>query len=95
MKEYFLFLDESKPNQEIRHFCLGGCIIEKEHYIKDIIPYINKLKKDVFDSKDIILHETEIRQSKDKYLNMRNLEKRNLFWDGMKKLFDEFNLKST
>lgn len=29
MKEYYLFLDESKPNTNFRNFTLGGVVIEK------------------------------------------------------------------
>ena len=32
MKEYFLFLDESKPNTNFQNFTLGGIAIEKETY---------------------------------------------------------------
>ena len=30
MKEYFLFLDESKPNTNFKNFTLGGIAIEKD-----------------------------------------------------------------
>ena len=71
---------------------MGGCVIEKQHYINEIIPHIIDLKCSVFGTSDIILHETEIRAAINQYSNMRVKEKRELFWDGMKKLFNDFEI---
>ncbi len=92
MRDYYLFLDESKPNDKIEHFCMGGCIIEKEHYINDVIPYVRKIKSEIFGSTSIILHEVELRDARTPYTNMRIKEKRELFWDMMKHLFDTFEI---
>ncbi len=93
-KEYILFLDESKATPPSTLFSLGGCIVEKNLYKNEIIPFIETMKIDVFGSKDVILHETDIRDAyKDEYRNMRKKEKRNLFWDSMQKLFDSFEIK--
>lgn len=92
MKEYYLFLDESKPNKEVEHFCLGGCVIEKENYIKNVMPYIKNLKINIFETSDIILHETEIRRAKGQYSVMRDKQKREKFWNAMKKLFDKYDI---
>lgn len=92
MKEYYLFLDESKPNNQINCFCLGGCAIEKSHYQNEIIPYLIKLKQTVFGSNDIILHETEIRNANGIYRIMRKNTNRDLFWNGMSKLFDDYDI---
>lgn len=89
MKTYYLFLDESKPNgSNINHLCLGGIIVEKDIYEKNIIPSINEIKNSVFGNNEIILHESQIRSAKGKYTNMRQEEVRNLFWDKMKYLFE-------
>ena len=45
MKEYFLFLDESKPNTNFQNFTLGGIAIEKETYELKLKPLVNGLKK--------------------------------------------------
>lgn len=90
MKEYFLFLDESKNTPPSVHFALGGCAIEKEIYEEKICPYVKNLKKNVFEDENIILHETELRMAqKEMYKVMRHKEKRELFWDSMGQMFDK------
>lgn len=88
MKNYYLFLDELKPSTKFNHFCLAGCIIEEEPYIKAVIPYINDLKKAIFGSEGVVLHEIEIRNAQEgSYRVMRHKEKREAFWKGMNDLF--------
>ena len=90
MKEYFLFLDESKNTPPSVYFALGGCAIEKEVYEEKICPYVKDLKRDVFGDENVVLHETELRLAKKEiYKGMRRKEKRELFWDGMGKMFDK------
>ena len=36
MANYFLFLDELKPNNIYKHFCLGGIFVEEEYYRKEM-----------------------------------------------------------
>ena len=40
MKEYYLFLDESKPNTNFQNFTLGGIAIEKDLYEKKFKPFV-------------------------------------------------------
>lgn len=42
-KEYYLFLDETKPNAHRNYFALGGYSIEKEEYEKKLIPNLSGL----------------------------------------------------
>lgn len=89
MKEFFLFLDESKNTPPSDHFALGGFAIEKTAYYK-ICDDIREIKKAVFGDEDIILHETELRMArKDIYKVMRRSEKRTFFWQEMGRIFDE------
>lgn len=89
--EYYLFLDESKPNgNNIHHLCLAGVIIKKETYESEIVPEVRLLKQRVFGNTDIILHESEIRTGKDQYIILRRQEKREEFWDGMDNIFQNF-----
>ncbi|MCP3763698.1 DUF3800 domain-containing protein [Domibacillus sp. A3M-37] len=91
--EYYLFLDESKPNgQNIHHLCLAGLIIKKETYENEIIPEVRALKNNVFGNTEIILHESEVRAAKDQYTVLRQPEKRNEFWQGMANIFRNFSL---
>lgn len=90
MREYFLFLDESKNTPPSTFFALGGLAIEKTEYQEKVCPFIRIMKKTVFDDEDIILHETELRTAKKgNYKIMRRVEKRTLFWQEMARLFDE------
>lgn len=61
MKEYILFLDESKPNTNFQNFTLGGIVVERCKYEEYLKPAINELKKECFGNEKIILHESEIR----------------------------------
>lgn len=86
--EYFLFLDESKPNgNNIHHLCLAGVIIKKETYENEIVSEVRLLKQRVFGNTDVILHETEIRASKGEYSILSRKEKREEFWNGMDNIF--------
>lgn len=67
MKEYYLFLDESKPNTNFRNFTLGGAVIEKDIYETRIRPETVKLKKECFGNENIILHEIDIRKKQGQY----------------------------
>lgn len=88
MKEYILFLDESKNTPPSVHFCLGGCAIEKDYYNNTIIPFVSNMKKEIFGDENVILHETELRGTKrPEYAVLRNPAKRQLFWDKMSELF--------
>lgn len=88
MKKYYLFLDESKSNgSNIKHLCLGGVIIEEDIYKKNIIKEINAIKNSLFGNTEIILHESEIRDAKNDYSEMRKPEKRNLLWSELNRVF--------
>ena len=93
MKEYILFLDESKNTPPSVHFCLGGCAIEKEYYNNTILPFVANMKKEIFGDENIILHETELRAVKrTEYAVLRNKDKRELFWNRMAELFNNHNI---
>lgn len=91
--EYYLFLDESKPNgHNIKHLCLGGFIVQKETYEKEVIDAVKDLKIKVFGNTDIILHEKEIRDAKGEYSVMSKKANRTLFWTEMSKIFTNHDL---
>ena len=94
MKEYILFLDESKPNMTHPYFCLGGCIIERNHYAQAIVPFVESMKKDIWGNNSVVLHETDIREAKKgtPYQKMRVPEVRDRFWKHMRDLFDSHEI---
>ena len=79
MKEYLLFLDESKPNDNFRNFTLGGIAIEKQLYETKLIPLVNKLKIDCFGDDKIILHEIDIRTKSGSFKNITVQQQKNFF----------------
>ncbi len=94
MANYYLFLDEIKANDRYTHFCLGGCIIEDMVYRKHIIPYIVKLKSDIFYCSSIVLHECKISQKSNEFRVLKNKAKELALWNGMKKIFIDFDIKT-
>lgn len=87
MKNYYLFLDESKPNDIYNHFCLGGCVLSEENY-RNIVPQVNKLKQEIFGDINVILHEAEIRFAKrEPYKIFKNKILREKFWDNFHKIY--------
>lgn len=94
VEEYILFLDESNNTPPSKLFALGGWAVKKKTYTDEIIPYMIKLKTDVFGNDNVILHETELRAAHKGYnKEMRKKDKRELFWNGMGNLFDNYDIK--
>lgn len=87
MKEYYLFLDESKPNTNFRNFTLGGVVVEKSIYEQNVRPETVKLKKECFGDENIILHEIDIRQKKGKYKGITK-EQQKIFFSKLDELFE-------
>ncbi|MEJ6951698.1 DUF3800 domain-containing protein [Natronospora cellulosivora (SeqCode)] len=93
MDIYNLYLDESKANTQMPYFCLGGCIIKKDVYENRIVSRVNSIKREVFSTDEIILHEIDLRRAeKEPYIIMRRKEKRDAFWERMINLFAESDL---
>ncbi len=92
-KHYYLFLDETCANANLPAFCLAGCIIEKKQYEEAIIPQLQTLKRNVFGSEGVILHEMVLRKpspSKNpEYAALKDERKRDQFWRGMESIFQQ------
>lgn len=86
MKEFYLFLDESKPNTNFENFTLGGVAIEKNAYENEIKPAINKIKLDCFGSEDVILHEIDIRKKEGDFIGISKADQE-LFFNKLNELF--------
>ncbi len=86
MKEYYLFLDESKPNTNFRNFTLGGVVIEKSVYENIIKPEIVKIKRECFGNDDVILHEIDIRKKQGEYISVTK-EQQEKFFTKLENLF--------
>lgn len=67
MANYFLFLDELKPNNIYKHFCLGGIFVEDTYYREEICNYVKNFKYNIFHTHNIVLHESELKSYKGKF----------------------------
>lgn len=94
MANYFLFLDELKPNNMYNHFCLGGIFVEEEYYRKEVCEYMKNFKYNIFKTHNIILHESELKSGKGKFKVLKNKDNNKKFWDGMHKLFNDYDFKT-
>ena len=94
MANYFLFLDELKPNNNYKHFCLGGIFVEEEYYRKKICEYVKNFKYTIFKTHNIVLHESELKSNKGKFRLLKDEKVNKRFWDYMHKLFDEYDFKT-
>lgn len=91
MKEFLLFLDESKPNTNFQNFTLAGIAVEKEVYDAQLIPLVNQLKVECFGNDKVILHEIEIRKKEGCFegITKQQMEE---FFGKLGKLFKENDL---
>lgn len=88
MANYFLFLDELKPNDNYKFFCMGGCFIEENHYRTKVVPMMKQLKNNIFGNCSVVLHENEIRKYKDTFQRFKDdKSKEEKFWNGVGDVF--------
>lgn len=94
MDSHLLFLDEILPNHPFQYFCLVGFSVRQDVYTSEIIPSVNKLKKEIFGSTDVILHEADIqRAQKDTpYAVFKDASTRKYYWDAIKDIFTTYNV---
>lgn len=90
MEEYYLFLDESKPNSNFENFTLGGVAVNKKQY-DDLVKSINKLKTDIFLNDAVILHEFDIRGKKGEFIGITQTQQEN-FFNGLGEIFSKDKL---
>ncbi|WP_310602397.1 DUF3800 domain-containing protein [Anaerosporobacter sp.] len=88
MKNYYLFLDESKPNSNFSNFTLGGIVIEKNIYESILKSHVNNMKINCFGNDDFILHEIDIRSKKGEFSKITKDIQENFFGE-MKEIFEK------
>lgn len=94
MANYFLFLDELKPNNIYKHFCLGGIFAEEVYYRKDICTYMKNFKYNIFRTHNVVLHESDLKSYKGKFSLLKEETVNKKFWDGMHKLYNDFDFRT-
>ncbi|MBR1599213.1 MAG: DUF3800 domain-containing protein [Lachnospiraceae bacterium] len=80
LSEYILFADETKKTSVNQYFCFAGLIIKRGVYENILIPEINKLKQNYFNSTDVVFHYTEMKNNKGVFNIFRDNTIRNKFW---------------
>lgn len=85
MDECILFVDETKPTNNNPYFCFAGMIITKQCYKDELIPNINRLKKQYFDT-SIVFHFSEMKKNRGCFSKLQNAEFRNKFWNEYEKI---------
>lgn len=98
--DYIIYVDESgdhgleKVDKEYPIFVLSFCCFRISEYIKDIVPKIQEFKFKYFGHDQIILHETDIRKSKEPYLFLRKDKLfRNKFLTDLTNIISESNFR--
>ena len=61
--EYYLFLDETKPNAHGSYFALGGYAIKREDYENILKPQLQKIKSDLMPQPELPLHLYDMRKN--------------------------------
>lgn len=80
MKDYLLFVDETKPDNYHPNFCFAGIVVEREYYEKTLIKDVNTLKIKHFGRSDIVFHFSDMKKNRNEFSVFINEEKRNNFW---------------
>lgn len=89
MKDYLLFVDETKPDKFHPHFCFAGIIVEREYYEKCLVKDVCNLKIKHFQNSDVIFHFSDMKKNRNDFSILLNEEKRNNFWEDYIKLLKD------
>lgn len=90
--EYYLFLDETKPNAHGKYFALGGYAISKEDYENILIPKLSKLKHDTMPNGNLPLHLYDMRKNINGFEFLLNNDIRNKLYSGIKNLIQQLDI---
>ena len=89
MNEYYLFLDEIKPNTFGTYFALGGYAIKKEDYENILKPNLQKIKIENMPDPDLPLHLYDMRKNIKGFEFLTDNDIRVKLFEGIKKLIKE------
>lgn len=91
MKNYNLYLDESKPNVGNNYFCLAGYAISDDEYSEVLVPQLTKIKRDILKT-DAPLHLFDMRKSHKEFKILRDVAVRNEFYREFNTLTNKLNI---
>lgn len=94
MKDYLLFVDETKADKYHPNFCFAGMVVEREYYEKVLVRNVNVLKIKHFGRSDIIFHFSDMKKNRNDFSIFISEEKRDNFWTDYVKLLNDakFNI---
>lgn len=88
-KEYYLFLDETKPNAHGDYFALGGYAILKEDYENILVPKLQKIKTDLMPDPNLPLHLYDMRKNIKGFEFLSDMNVRNSLFGRIKQLIKD------
>lgn len=88
-KEYYLSLDETKPNAHGDYFALGGYAILKEDYENILVPKLQKIKTDLMPDPNLPLHLYDMRKNIKGFEFLSDMNVRNSLFDRIKQLIKD------
>ena len=91
-KEYYLFLEETKPNAHGNYFALGGYAILKDDYENILIPKLSKIKNDLMPNPELPLHLYDMRKNINGFEFLSDMNTRNSLFDRIKQMIKELSI---
>lgn len=92
MRNFNLYLDESKPNMGNNYFCLAGYAISDSEYNETLIPELTKLKMNILKT-DTPLHLFDMRKSQKGFEILSDVEIRKEFYKELNKLINKLDIQ--
>lgn len=90
--EYYLFLDETKPNAHGKYFALGGYAISRNDYENILIPELSKIKYNNMPDCNLPLHLYDMRKNIKGFEFLKNNEVRNKLYNEIKELIRKLDI---
>lgn len=80
MKDYLLYVDETKSSSTQPYFCFAGIAVERLYYEKTLIHDVNALKIKHFGKSDIVFHFSDMKKNRGGFSALQDTTLRNSFW---------------
>lgn len=81
MKDYLLFVDETKPDKYQPNFCFAGISVEREYYERTLSKDVSNLKMKHFGKSDVIFHFSDMKKNRNDFSVLQDENTRKKFWE--------------